>query len=566
MRYLVIWMLMANFVIAQNLDSLFNSIMSLQQNKDNVKPENLINSNNNVHSKCGFGLVADAKLHFNEFTAEQQSQIKKILARPERQKSIVSPAGIFRIHYDTTGFDAPNYFIGMENAIQLSVDSVAIAFDSAYSFEVNYLGFNPPPTDDGEGGDNLYDIYISYLGYYGVTEWELNNAGQNKSFIQIDSRMNFFTNGIAAARVTAAHEFHHAIQVGSYSENIGGNAYYFELTSTAMEEFVFDEVNDYYGYLEGYFNNADRRFTFYDGSGSGGGYDRAIWNIFLKEKFEQDEDNPTKGFDIIKRTWELMRNDQNSALKSISLALSEIGLSLKNTFAEFSQWAYFTGYRTKSGKYFTEAADYPLIKLMATYQYIGPKKTYMMSVKPMAHNYIMFDLSNSGINDTLVSVISNCDLVNADLSPYKNIELDYSLLTSAADGSTEIVTGYYSQIECENMEYIKESDFFNNEIVNGTIILREEIDFAYPQPFNYLKNEYVFFPTKTNQFGVAKLAIYSTNMDLIYNEELQIYNGEKIVVRWDGKDNNGNKASSGIYIFLTESDGEIIKGKLAIIN
>ena len=565
MRFLLTILFVSSFVYSQNLDSLYNEIISLHQNDINGKKLNSI-SDNNHPIKCGFGIVADAKTHFNEFTAEQRSKINEILARPERQKSIVSPAGFFRIHYDTTGFNAPNYFSSTPNNIKLSVDSLAMAFDSSYSFEVNFLGYNPPPSDDGDGGDELFDIYITNLGYYGVTEWELNSNNKNKSFINIDSKMDFYTKGINAVRATAAHEFHHAIQVGSYSVNMGGNIFYFELTSTSMEEFVFSSVNDYYGYLSGFFNNPDRRFTFYDGSGNGGGYDRAIWNIFLKEKFEQEEGNSKKGFDIIKRTWELMRNNQNSALESINLSLLENGLSLKNTFAEFAQWAYFTGYRAKVNKYFSEANNYPLVKPIGLYQYQAPQKTYMMSLKPMANNYMIFDLSSSGINDTIVSIVTNCDLINAETNPYVSINYDYSLLTVGEDGSNKIVTGYYSKIETNKQEYLKESNIFNNIIVNGTTILREEVDYAYPQPFNYSKNVCVFFPTKLNQFGLAKLTIYSTSMDLIYNGELEILNSEKVVVRWNGEDNNGKKAASGIYIFVTESDGEVIKGKLAIIN
>lgn len=554
MRYLLIFIFGASLLSAQNLDSLFNSLVSMQNSEGQIKYQRSTTANIKP-IKCGFGIIADIKLHFNEFTSEQQNKIQEILSRPKKQTSIVSPSGIFRIHFDTTGAETPDYFNGIENTIQLSVDSLAIAFDSSYNYEINVLGYNPPPNDEGAGGDDLYDVYIENAGAYGWTT----PVSLGPTYIVVDNKMNFYTEGINAARVTAAHEYHHAIQLGSYSADTDENTYYFELTSTSMEEFVYDSVNDYYGYLWSYFRNPDKRFTDLNG------YNVAIWNIFLKEYFEQEEGNNKKGFDLIKRSWELMRDNKRTAIESINMALVESGMSIKTMFSEFGIWCYFTDNRTKTYKYFSEAINYPLIRPLAIYNYTPPKETYMMIAEGVANNYVIFDLDSTGVNDILVSIVTNHDVISASGFPYNEIDYEYSLMTSNEYGENEIIDGYYSIIESEDRQYLIESNIFNNEVVNRGVV-SEKNDFAYPQPFYYSKHSFVFFPTKQSQYGMAKLTIYSTSMNLIYSDNRQIYNNENIVIRWDGKDNNGNKAPSGIYIYVTESDGTIIKGKLAIIN
>ncbi len=266
MKYLLIFFFSTSLLSAQNskqisekkLDSLYNAIILLHNPETTIKGTNQI-AIDQAPVKCGFGTIADVKTHFDSFTPEQQNSINQVLSRPELQTNKVSPSGIFRIHYDTTGNYVPDYFNGIKNTIQLSVDSLAIAFDSSYNYEVNILGYDAPPSDGTEGGDGLYDVYIKPVNGYGYTE----PVKLGPTYIVVDNKMNFYTKGIHAARVTAAHEFHHAIQVGSYSDNTSGNRYYFEITSTAMEEFVYDSVNDYYGYLLGYFNKPDKRFTYF---------------------------------------------------------------------------------------------------------------------------------------------------------------------------------------------------------------------------------------------------------------------------------------------------------------
>ncbi len=129
--------------------------------------------------KCGFGLVSTIRENLSSFSTEQQISLRKILQRHTKQTSIVTPNGFFRIHYDTTGNDVPNYNnLGLQQSLTL----LSQALDSTYNFEVNFLGYPPPPSDNGEGGDNLYDIYIEEfngMNLYGETVPE-NSLGNNK--------------------------------------------------------------------------------------------------------------------------------------------------------------------------------------------------------------------------------------------------------------------------------------------------------------------------------------------------------------------------------------------------
>ncbi len=55
-------------------------------------------------------------------------------------------------------------------------------------------------------------------------------------------------------------------------------------------------------------------------------------------------------------------------------------------------------------------------------------------------------------------------------------------------------------------------------------------------------------------------------MDQVFSNLLEVNTTGRRLVKWNGLDNDGNKLPSGIYIYVTETDGQILKGKLAIIN
>jgi hypothetical protein len=221
--------------------------------------------------------------------------LKQLLTRPTLQASLVSPSGYFRIHFDSTGLNKPNY--GNDTLFYTHLNEVVAAADSAFNFEINYIGFPIPPTDNGAGEDDKYDIYLENLGdVYGDTQFDFVSGDKGPTYMEVNSDFTGFpTIGLDAVRVTVDHEFNHAIQIGDYIYR-DTDTWFHEMTSVSMEHFVYTSIHDYYYYMSHYFDNPERSIAEND-VGAGDGYDIAIWNIFMQKKY---------GFDIIKRDWELM--------------------------------------------------------------------------------------------------------------------------------------------------------------------------------------------------------------------------------------------------------------------
>lgn len=548
-RYLIILFFTASLLQAQNIDSLYNLLInSRTPDKHNLSPAGI---DNKMHDKCGFGLRAIIKEHFHLFSIEEQQNISSILSRPELQTSIVSPSGIFRIHYDPTGPNAPQY----------SVEELAVAFDSSYNFEVNILGYPPPPKDGNNGGDDKYDVYILNLGggLYGATTPETNISGTTtyESYIEIDNSFSknegYNSFGIDAARVTAAHEFHHAIQLGNYIFR-SDDTYFYELTSTAFEEFVYNDVNDYYAYMPSYFRNTSNKLE--DNSG----YNLAVWNIFLTERFMNED--PMLGHNIVKRSWEYL--PKNRAIIAVAKAMRDFNKSFAQEFNTFGDWLYFTNKNSKKGEFFTEAENYPLVKSNYTLELEETEKKITFQSKPTSINYFIFLDFSQGFTDTIVAVLSNSD-VYGSTGDGNDLQIEFSLGNKVFSKANSINDYYYSSIQGESVEFIQESYIINNSLSSsGT--KRDDIDFVYPQPFKYDTDDWLNIPTYPDLSNRAELNIYSPDMNLVFSDKIQIIISDNIVVKWDGKDNYGNKLASGVYIYVTKANGKIKKGKFVIFN
>lgn len=316
---------------------------------------------------------------------------------------------------------------------------------------------------------------------------------------------------------------------------------------------MFDYIHDYYGYLNKYFSKPHETFVKNDDRG----YSLCIWNIYLQERF---------GYEILKRQWELHR--QYDPLNSIEISLAEYGTSFINELNRFGIWTYFTNYRTQEGKYFKDAANYPLISATYSADFTPPQDAVSGSQELLSNNFFRFICKrDDGFTDTLCSIITNGDIQACRKSPDLLESFEYSLYNYNAAGSSALSDGFYSKFYSGSAEYFKKTNIFNNQLTDSGYYSVTGLANAYPAPFNYGRNNNIYFPVIFNPAKFANLTVYSISMGKIFNDRLPIgIRNNKFELKWNGLDNNGKKLAAGVYIFVTDSDGGLKKGKLAVIN
>jgi len=551
MKFIVTILILTAGLSAQSrIDSLYNKYLLLHQKDLSENLSQRIIDEQPV--KCGFGTENAVRLGIKSFSPAQQKVLKTMFIRPELDTSIVSPSGFFRIHFNK-GTDAPQY----------DINELAKAFDSSYSFEVNYLGFLPPPRDLGNGGDDKYDVYVYRMsrGIYGNTNSEEEISSGSKTFysyIEMDNSFSGYpTTGILAAKVTAAHELHHAIQIGNYilreSATEIYDLYFYELTSTSMEEFIYDEINDYYYYLKtgGYFNFTDKAFA------SNEGYNLAIWNIFLKDKFN---------YGVIKRQWELMRTYR--ALEAIDRSLIEEQSSFLEAYKEFGLWTFYTNFRADSGKYFDEAASYPLVQPVMVVNFSGNSTPIHLSNYVTSTCFVKVISSLNTPKDTIYFIISNFELESGINDLTKQLSASITLSSAKQDGFTKLGEKHYYLFSADNPYLWKTSSIFDSIIVSDSV-KSIAASAPFPSPFRYGKNGYLKIPFNGNFEEEVDLQIFSISMDLIYNKPAILSrnpNNNQAVVEWNGLNDKNEKLSSGVYIYFIKSPERTALGKLVIVN
>lgn len=234
------------------------------------------------HQRCTTPLRHGLKRDWKLLSLETRNTLAKYVARPSLANSYTSTGGHFIIHYGTLGSVAD----ANGNGYPDWVETVADTFEHVYSVEVGAMGYRPAPPE----GDGRYHIYLQDLAgsrQFGYTESATAVAGGSVSFTSFIVIDDDFDETIyapytaeAGLRITAAHEYHHAIQ---YGYNYYFDIWYAEATSSWIEDEVYDDINQLYNYLPAYFQNSTLRLNAAPDISTGGGYGRWVLNRHVAE-------------------------------------------------------------------------------------------------------------------------------------------------------------------------------------------------------------------------------------------------------------------------------------------
>jgi len=521
------------------------------------------NSIDEIDNKCGLWLSFQIAQHWSEFDIQQRKYLMKILSPKLSQVDTI--IGYFHIYYDTTGPNVPALLDDSSQRIPGTakdfVDSVGYYLNYTWKYFIDSLGYSPPPFQIGE---THYKIIIEELGMYQLygetnfTQDDLYGKFQPPrytSYIRIDNDFkDLKSEGISGLKVTCAHELHHAFQLGSYGY-LQNEIYFYEITSTWMEDLLYDDVNDYYQYIKsrlnyprGQFKYPDISFTSSDPTVT---YSRAIWGKFVEKRFSKD---------AMRIAWENIRSGESS-LNAIDHSLNLYGSNFRKAFLEWTIWNNNTGPNCDTIRFYTEGKQYPKIETRLPIEYLNSYRSFCDSIEPISsiyHPICLLQSSSDNCNNSpqMMVIVSNLNINGLNNYRYN---FTYELSPTGGEGYTLLKNNIYIKLNSSDPE-----NWVSQEDVPS--ILSSEV-FVYPNPFNPKKSTQLTFRLPVYFEKKASVYIFSSGMDKVASKELDIISPDfEPRVEWDGRDNRGEFISTGVYFYMIiVSDKEYI-GKFSVIR
>jgi hypothetical protein len=555
--------------------------------------------------KCGTPCILQAMALSPEY---RQALGYTAGTRPYMQelwKYFDSPGGHFRIRYtdslESRHLIDTTYGDHNSNEVPDYAEIVARIADSVWVHHINTLGYHEPPNDSATsyGDGPRYDIFLIGLGegLYGFTQPDEpaiveGNHVRLTSWMALGNNYKSFQGyqdrPIEAVQVTVAHEFFHAIQFWYDAREpctdinctaLKQNPFWLEMSAVWMEEETYDKVNDYYGYLSSYFPYVHRSLRTFATSPSGDWstlycYGAGVFPIYLSERF---------GKETIKKAWEHCAevSGANFLESAIQVSLNDVTggeVDLPKAWAGYGRWLYFTGARTRSGQFFEEAANYPMIPMESAiagtmYPYIRVFSSY--PIKQDQTGAYTFFPDGFGFNYLDFKTASLDSVLTFGFEGYSRDLFDWRISAMAFDQNRPATTVWVDDelyVDKDTFE-VKNFDTYSDIVVIPTLVnpafrlLNNQYRFSVDDTsIVFRENRITYGPSKivlsdpqeSNRSllvtvravtdATVEMKVFSVAAERIFSEQRNVKMNDEVPMRWFGKNEQDQEVSPGIYI------------------
>jgi hypothetical protein len=514
------------------------------------------------HLKCGTSILLDA---CEELAAMGRGDaVADLRARPT-DLPLTRTTEHFMIHYATSGDDA---------VTESYVDVIQDACEVAYAAYHTTYGWTPPP-GDGElgGGIDLTDIYVHVMSASTMGMAEPETAVPDyppyydfTGFLHINTNIT----SVGDRKVTVAHEYMHVVQFGYNANNI--NDWWLENCAMMGEEYAYDTINGYRGYLPQWMGYINLPLYTHDESFE---YGQITWPMYHSERF-----SPALVQDIWARLEYAYSFFDDSVIEP---ALAPYGYTLLQANNEFKIWGVYTSFRN-DGNHFQEANAW------SSYYY--PDK--MLSAYPTGDQHPTFAKRPNALGSSFMAFLpeaGNTD--NTLVVTYDGHVCTYSVTLFSKQVGVAGHTEYYMPLDANGNGTIEIPDWNTAEWV--LMLINMDDTCTGPRDFIFSADTQMgsqsigedaeaglrarLYPNCPNPVSDRTALAYSLPRHSAVDARIvdatgrlvrTLFTGEQnpgtYEIVWNRQDDGGREVASGAYYAIVRVDGQELTRQLTVLK
>ncbi len=503
--------------------------------------------------KCGAPLFLMMEKYEDQISEKTKFNYINAFSSPVSlaSESYVSASGKFIIHYETTGTDAVPLSDENNNSIPDYVEWIAEAADFSH-VQILDLGF----TDIFSVKSMPYEIRVADSDAYGfVPTPNAPYIGIENDFIGFPENDDPEGDVKGAVKVTMAHELKHVFQ---FVQNgwVGDPDRWLEMDATLYEEVVYDEVNDYYNYLDGFSSNffGSPRTSLIPGS-----YEDIAWALYFEERF---------GNTFWTQVWDEIETESPEIdfLKAVENVLQNFELNFEEATVENLLWHYASGIDNSVLSYgFDERAVYPGPRIEENFVGFQDTLSGIERISRFAGKYFEFDLIDELNQFLRINILpSSSNIQTGLIAFYNDFTVKTRLIVNPTANEHNIDETTFSLTNLDRLGVV----FFNSSTTKTDtvqflvdnyepILISPQLSQNYPNPFNPTTIIDINLPS-TQQ---VKLTVYDYLGRLV-----QVLVEDNLPVGITPIPFNASNLASGIYLYRLETEASTITRKMTLIK